>query len=167
MKDMIYFDHQTPSELAKDLVSFITFEDGDVVLEPFRGEGAFYDAFPSNVVKESTEIEDGRDYLSHEGMVDHVITNPPFRIETGTKRVNSFWIILDHFSNKVRKGCAFLINEKCFSALTPKRIKILNDKGVYLHKMIVCSVKKWRGRYYFLIFKKEKCDFQEALVKTY
>jgi hypothetical protein len=167
MKDMIYFDHQTPSELAKDLISFITFEDGDVVLEPFRGEGAFYDAFPSNVVKEWTEIEDGRDYLSHEGMIDHVITNPPFRVETGVKRVNSFWIILNHFSNKVRKSCAFLINEKCFSALTPKRIKILNNKGLHLHKIVTCSVKKWYGRYYFLIFKKEKCDFQEALDKTY
>ena len=167
MKDKIYFEHQTPKELAKDLIKYITFENDDVVLEPFKGEGAFYDALGSNVVKESTEIEDGRDYLSHEGFVDWVVTNPPYRLETGTKRVNSFWIILDHFSNKVTKGMAFLINEKCFSGLTPKRIKILNDKGVYLHKMIVCSVKKWRGRYYFLIFKKEKCDFHEALDKTY
>jgi len=167
MKDMIYFDHQTSSELAKDLVSFITFEDGDVVLEPFRGEGAFYDALPCNVVKESTEIEDGKCYTTHEGFVDWVVSNPPYRLETDTKRVNSFWIILDHFSNKVRKGCAFLINEKCFSALTPKRIKILNSKNLYLHKIVTCSIKKWYGRYYFLIFKKEKCDFQEALVKTY
>jgi hypothetical protein len=167
MKSDLYYLHQTSKDLAKDLISFITFEDGDVVLEPFRGEGAFYDALPSNVVKESTEIEDGKCYTTHEGIVDWVVSNPPYRLETGTKRVNSFWIILDHFSNKIRKGLALLINEKCFSGLTPKRIKILNDKGVYLHKIVTCSVKKWRGRYYFLIWKKEKCDFQEALEKTY
>jgi len=167
MKSDLYYLHQTSKDLAKDLISYITFEDGDVVLEPFRGEGAFYDAFPSNVVKEWTEIEDGRDYLSHEGTVDWVVSNPPYRLETGTKRVNSFWIILDHFSNKVRKGMAFLINEKCFGTLTVKRIKILNDKNLYLHKIVTCSVKKWYGRYYFLVFKKEKCDFHEALVKTY
>jgi len=167
MKDDLYFDHQTPKELAEDLIKFITFEDGDVVLEPFRGEGAFYDAFPCNVIKEWTEIEDGRCYTSHKDTVDWCLSNPPYRLETGTKRVNSFWIILDHFSDKVRKGMAFLINEKCFSGLTPRRIKILNNKNLYLHKIVTCSVKKWYGRYYFLLFKKEKCSFHEALDKTY
>lgn len=167
MKNDIYYSHQTPVELAKDLIKFITFEDGDVVLEPFRGEKAFYNALSSNVVKEWTEIEDGRDYLSHDGMVDWCVSNPPYRLETGVKRVNSFWIILNHFSNKVRKGLALLVNSKCFSALTPKRIKILNDKGLYLSKIVTCSVKKWYGRYYFLVFKKEKCDFHCTLEKTY
>jgi hypothetical protein len=167
MKNDIYYSHQTPVELAKDLLQFITLEEGDVVLEPFCGEKAFYDNFPTNIVKEWTEVEEGRDYTTHEGMVDWCISNPPYRLETGVKRVNSFWIILNHFSDKVRKGMAFLINEKCFSALTPKRIKILNYKGLYLHKIITCSIKKWYGRYFFLIFKKEKCDFQKALDKTY
>jgi len=167
MKNDIYFAHQTPVELAKLLIKKITLEEGDVILEPFKGEGSFYDNLPSNVVKDWTEIEDGRCYTSYESECDWVITNPPYRLETGTKRINSFWIILNHFSDKVRKGMAFLINEKCFSALTPKRIKILNDKGVYLHKIVTCSVKKWYGRYFFLIFKKEGCNFHEALDKTY
>jgi hypothetical protein len=167
MKNDIYFAHQTPVELAKLLIKKITLEEGDIILEPFKGEGSFYDNLPSNVVKDWTEIEDGRCYTSYESECDWVITNPPYRLETGTKRINSFWIILNHFSDKVRKGMAFLINEKCFSALTPKRIKILNDKGLYLHKIVTCSVKKWYGRYFFLIFQKKECNFHEAIDKTY
>ena len=51
--------------------------------------------------------------------------------------------------------------------LTPKRIKMLNDKGWYLKKIITSSVKKWRGRYLFLIFTKEKCDFHETLIGNF
>jgi len=45
-------------------------------------------------------------------------------------------------------------NDFCFSSLTPNRIKEINQKGWYLQKIIVCSIKKWRGRYFFIIFSK-------------
>jgi hypothetical protein len=167
MKNDIYYFHQTPPELAKLLIEKIELQDGDTVLEPFKGEGAFYDNFPSNVVKEWTEVEEGRDYTSHEGMVDWVITNPPFRLESKVGRVNAFWYLLNYYTDKANKGIAFLANDACFGTLTPKRIKMLNEKGWFLKKMITSSVKRWRGRYLFLIFTKEETDFHQTIIGNF
>ena len=68
MKDDTYYFHQTPPELAKRLIEFLPLAAGDIVLEPFKGEGAFYDNFPTNVIREWTEIEDGRDYTTFTGL---------------------------------------------------------------------------------------------------
>lgn len=164
----VYLFHQTPAQLAKDLIKHITIEQTDIVLEPFKGEGAFYDNLPQ-CQKEWCEIAQGRDWLSHTTMVDWVITNPPFRFETGAgnKRENAFYKVLLHFSTLVNKGVALLINDKCLAALTPNRIKDLESNGLYLHNMIVSSVKKWRGRYYFMIFKKEPSPVLKSLSGTY
>ena len=167
MKDETYYFHQTPHELAKLLIEKVGLEEGDVVLEPFKGEGAFYNNLPDNVVKEWTELEEGRCYTSHIGMVDWIISNPPFQLEAKIKRVNSFWYLLNYFADKVNKGIAFLANDTCFATLTPKRIKELNQKGLYLKKFITCSIKKWRGRYLFLIFTKKECNFHETLIGNF
>ena len=154
-----YLFHQTPNDLANELIKEIDFKEGDIVLEPFRGEGAFYNNFPDYVDKEWCELEEGRDYKDHQGEFDWVISNPPFRLDTGGKRVNSFYYLLDYYSKRARKGIAFLGNDYCFGTLTPNRIKDLQDRGWYLNKVRVCSIKKWRGRYFFLVFTKEPTDF--------
>jgi hypothetical protein len=154
MKDDTYYFHQTPPELAKRLIEFLPLAAGDIVLEPFKGEGAFYDNFPDNVVREWTEIEEGRDYTTFTGFADWVVSNPPFKLETGTGRVNSFWYLIKHYASIARTGLAFLGNDRCFSALTPKRMKELNALGFYLNSYKVCNAKAWRGRYFFLIFTK-------------
>ena len=97
MNKETYLLHQTPKDLAKDLIALVPLKEGDRVIEPFRGEGAFYDNFPSNTVKDWAEIEKDKDYTVLEDY-DWVITNPPFRLETGSKRVNSFWYLLDYYS---------------------------------------------------------------------
>lgn len=152
--------HQTPPLLAKDLIKFINFEDDDAVLEPFAGENAFYDNFPDNVVKYRTEITDNLDYkdFDYENIsIDWIITNPPFRIENDDgKRENAFYKILKFYSTKVKKGIVLLGNDKCISSLTPKRMKELNDDGIFLNKIVTCNVKAWRGRYYALYFYKNK-----------
>ena len=40
--------HQTPNDCAKDLIATLTLQNGDRVLEPFKGEGSFYNNFPNN-----------------------------------------------------------------------------------------------------------------------
>ena len=57
-KDATYYLHQTPTTLAHDLLQTFTFHEDDVLLEPFKGEGAFYNAFPSANTKLWAEITD-------------------------------------------------------------------------------------------------------------
>jgi hypothetical protein len=150
-----YFLHQTPRTLAIDLVALTPLEEDDIVLEAFKGEGAFYDALPSYVRPEWCETSQGRDYKDFTGTADWVISNPPYRLELQDgKRVNALWPLLDYFSTRVAKGIGFLINDKCLSTLTPRRLQILAERGLHLTKLVVCSVKKWRGRYYYVLFTK-------------
>ena len=52
-----YYFHQTPSELCKQLIKKVDIVSGDSILEPFRGEGAFYYNFPNDCIKYYCEIE--------------------------------------------------------------------------------------------------------------
>ena len=40
-KDDAYYFHQTPETIAPKLIAEVPLEEGDRVLEPFRGEGSF------------------------------------------------------------------------------------------------------------------------------
>jgi hypothetical protein len=159
IKDEVYYFHQTPEELCIELIKHVPLIQGDQVLESFRGEGSFYNNFPDFVEKDWCEITEGRDYKDYDKEFDWIITNPPFRLEESGKRENAFYKLLKYYTNKAKKGIAFLGNDFCFSTLTPKRLKDLNESGWYIHNIICCSVKKWRGRYFFIIFKKEHSDF--------
>jgi hypothetical protein len=164
MKDETYYFHQTPELLCKELMKHVPLEDNDIVLEPFKGEGSFYNNFPNNVIKEWCEIQEGIDYQDYDKDVDWVISNPPFRLESKKGRINSFFYLLNYFASRVNKGIAFLGNDRCFSTLTPKRLKELNDKyDLFIHDIVVCNIKKWRGRYFFIIFKKGKSDFYKYI----
>jgi hypothetical protein len=154
--DEAYAFHQTPAACAAALVALVPIEPGDILAEPFRGEGAFFNAFPSTGAQHLwAEERQGRDYKDISGAYDWVITNPPFRLEVGGKRVNSFWFLLDYYSQRARKGVAFLGNDRCFSVLTPKRVALLASRGWGITKLVVASIKKWRGRYYFVIFERK------------
>ena len=158
-KTETYYFHQTPVELCKELIKYISLVQGDRVLEPFKGEGGFYDNFPDFVEKDWCEIEEGRDYKNYDKPIDWVITNPPFRLQEGTKRENSFWKLLKYYTERVNKGIAFLANDYCFGTLTPKRLRELNENGWYIHNICSCCIKKWRGRYFWIVFKREYSDF--------
>lgn len=166
--DEVYLFHQTPKECAKDLIPFIPLVDGDKVLEPFRGEGAFYDSFPSFVEKDWCEITAGRDYKDYTGEFDWVVSNPPFRLENiDGKRVNAFWSLLDYYTARAKKGVAFFANDACLCTLTPRRLAILKERGFQCTKLVVASVKKWRGRYFLMIFQKDTPTCIEYLSKNY
>ena len=160
MDQETYLFHQTPKELAKELITYLSLKPTDVLLEPFRGEGAFYDSFPSVNPKLWAEIEKGIDYKDISGNYDWVITNPPFKLENNCKQVNSFWFLLDYYTLRAKKGIAFLANDSCFCTLTPKRLKILEQRGWGISKVVVCSIKKWRGRYFFIILEKKESMFK-------
>ena len=167
MDNDTYLFHQTPKDCAKDLIARVPLVAGDRVIEPFKGEGAFYDAFPDYVSKDWAELTKGRDYTSLTDEFDWVITNPPFKLDTGGKRVNSFWFILDYYTTRAKKGIAFLGNDYCLSSLTPIKLKILEDRGWKITKLVVTAIKKWRGRYFFIILEKQGQSCLEYLSKTY
>jgi len=168
IKDETYYFHQTPESLAIDLIKKIPLIQGDRVVDTFKGEGSFYNNFPNFVEKGWAEIIEGVDYKDYTEEIDWVITNPPFQLEDEKgKRVNSFYPLLDYYSSRVNKGIAFLGNDYCFSTLTPIRMKKLNELGLYLQGYTICNVKKWRGRYFFMIFTKEKNDNINYLLGSY
>ena len=163
----IYEFHQTPVPLAQALIPLVPIEPSDVLYEAFRGQGAFYNNFPEGNPKDWSEITEGRDYKDYTGEYDWVITNPPFRLETGTGRVNSIWLLLDYFSQRARKGIAFLCNDNLPSTLTPLRIKTLEDRGFFIESLKVCNVKRWRGRYFFIILRKGAKPFMSGLLGSF
>lgn len=146
-----YLLHQTPYELAHALIQTVPIEPTDRVYEPFRGEGAFYQQFPE-CVKHWSEIREGRDYKDYTEEVDWVITNPPYKIQDK----NSFFPLLKEFAPRVKKGICFLASAICVESLTPLRLKELEEMGWFVHSQITVSVKKWRGRYYFITFTRER-----------
>lgn len=51
---------------------------GGLVMEPFRGGGAFFNKLPEGSLW--CEIDEGVDFLDFNGKVDWIITNPPYSI---------------------------------------------------------------------------------------
>ena len=70
VKDETYYFHQTPSDLCKELIELVPLEPADIVLEPFKGEGGFFNNFPDFVKMKWCEIEDGKDYKDFTEYVD-------------------------------------------------------------------------------------------------
>ena len=167
MKDQEYYFHQSPFELCKDIISNISFNDNEILYEPFAGEGNFYNNFPEELEKHKSEIEDGLDFrdFDYEGIKPTtIITNPPFKI--GGR--NSFFDILLFFA-KIRhiKKMYILGSSYCFNSLTPPRMLKLNQVGIYLNKISCVNVKKWHGRYYLMEFSRVYNDNFDYYLKIY
>jgi hypothetical protein len=75
-------DRQTPIEYCKFLINY--FEPSGTILEPFKGNGNFYNIYPKNCKKEWCEIKKGKDFFDFNEKVDWIITNPPFILITKT-----------------------------------------------------------------------------------
>jgi len=168
MKDDTYYLHQTPKSLAKKIIDNIEWKEGQSVCEPFRGEGSFYDNLPEYVNKSYAEIEENVDFRSIDYTnIDTVITNPPFRLDYGDGRKNAFFDILMFFAKTNVKRIIFLCNDYCWGSLTPSRLIKLNNEGLYIHSLTTCSIKKWRGRYYVITFKREPNIFFNYFLENF
>lgn len=64
----------TPDWLAEDVMRYFPWQGR--LMEPCRGDGAFYNLMPAGSVW--GEIREGRDFLTYKGRVDWIITNPPY-----------------------------------------------------------------------------------------
>jgi hypothetical protein len=163
LKDKMYYRQQTPLLLAKALLAKIPFENGDVVYEPFKGEGHFYNQFPDLVHKDWSEILEGRNFITYKKPVDWVITYPPFKMDLLKGNESVFFRILNYFAteNRVRKGICLLASKESYMSITPRRMQVLNSKGWFLSKQVVCNVSECRGRMVFMMFSKKGMTFEE------
>lgn len=167
-KDDLYYFHQTPRALARDILAKydFLFADGDVLYEPFRGEHAFFDQFPARCEHKWAEIEDGVDYTAIEDY-DWVITNPPYRLGDRTRGKNAFFELTDYFSTRARKGIVFLASATCLCSLTPNRQAILRARGWGVTHLTMCNVKKWHGRYFVIVLQPTRAPVMDCLAGTY
>lgn len=72
--DMVF----TPNELAANVIHHFKAEMNGVVLDPCRGDGAFFGQFPKHLDRRWCEITQGRDFMKWQSPVDWLITNPPW-----------------------------------------------------------------------------------------
>jgi hypothetical protein len=84
----------TPPRVAQMIVNH--FKPSGRVLDPCRGNGAFWNAMPG---AEWCEIAEGRDFLSWQEPVDWLVSNPPY---------STFWEFLAH-SFRIAENVVYLI----------------------------------------------------------
>jgi len=134
----------TNPDMAKYLIGLIDFKNGDIVIEPCRGDGAFYNNLPDNVVKEWCEINEGKDFLEYQGEVDICLSNPPFVPR------KLFWNIMTKSMDITKREIYWLINIASLNVFTPKRLEEMKSKNWFLQSFHVVSDKRWFGRYVWL-----------------
>jgi len=166
-----YLFHQTPREIAKQLIDYVPVEKGDVLCEPFRGEGAFWDVLPDTGGEHVwAEIRAGRDWtgIDYE-QVDTVVSNPPFKIRrhNGTE-VTAFWTAIDRFTDYdgAKKHICLLGNDFSLCTLTPRRLRVLADRNWYVQRLVACDVEKWRGTHFFIILGRTDTGLYTPLPKN-
>lgn len=100
-KDLV----MTPPEMAREVMEH--FRPTGRLLDPCRGEGAFYDAYHGP--KDWCEISEGRNFYEYQGHVDWIVTNPPwsdirgFVLKGMQVSENVVYLaVVNHFTTKAR-----------------------------------------------------------------
>lgn len=150
--------HYTNERMVKDLISLLPLKKEDCVLDAGSGKNKIW--YKNLICKNryECEIEDGCDFLLWDKRVDWCVGNPPF---------HEGWKFLDKASQVADKGIAFLGNLNFWNSCLPNRFELLKERGFYLTKLHIVQDARWFGRYYFLIFTKNKNNFVSWNCRTY
>jgi len=133
----------TPKGLVIDCLARIPLGENDFVLDCAAGSNMVWFNCIKQKRKDYCELDEGKDFFKYKKKADWVVGNPPFR----------HFIDFCYKSCEVSvKGFAFLINHARLNQLTPKRLNDFASKGFYLNGIFIVGVKKWFGRYYFVVF---------------
>ncbi len=134
----------TPLALAKACVSHMPVTPGQMWLDPFRGQGAFFNSFPSTVRREWCEIKEDRDFFLFDQKTDWCVSNPPY---------SQLDRVLSHSFQCSRVGVAYLL---MWHAITPRRIEAAETLGFGLSRIYMMKVVEWFGMTAFCVFEKGK-----------
>ena len=145
-------------QMVKDLLRLTPYNIDDVILDAGSGKNKIWFNNFNCKKKLECEIEDGCDFYKWNKKTDWVVGNPPF---------HESWKFFDKASQIARCGIAFLINNLAMNSWTPKRYELMKKRGFYLQKIHIVLDKRWFGRYYYLLFTKEKNNFISWETKTY
>ena len=155
IKDITF--HYTDERMVKDLIT-ITPLSGSI-LDAGSGKNKVWF---NNLVGEKyeCELEDGVDYLTQwNKKVNWVIGNPPFHLG---------WAFLEKSLDIADTGIAMLGNLNFLnSTVLPNRLEKIQQKGFYINKIHIVQDKRWFGRYFYVIFTKQKNDFISFNTNTY
>jgi len=150
--------HYTDEELVKDCLKLICFKDSDFVLDVGCGDNEVWLKNIHTRKKDWVEIEKGRDFFKYNKKVDWCVGNPPFK---------QLPKMLEKASEISNFGIGFLMSIDGINAMTPLRLEKLKEKGFSIKNIFVVTCKRWFGRYYFVIFNKEKNSFLRWSRKNY
>lgn len=145
----------TKPEMSIHLLSLIEFKEGDILLEPCKGKGAFYNNFPDYTINKYCEINEGIDFLDYDenDKVDYVLSNPPFVPR------KLFWSFQQKAMKVSKKEIYWLINMSALNVFTPKRLKEMSEEGWYINSFHIVSDKRWYGRYVWVKISKHDNNF--------
>ena len=117
----------TPEYLAKEIIEH--FNPTGRILDPCRGEGAFYDNYPGDD-KDWCELAEDKDFLTYNQKVNWIITNPPWSkmqkfLEHGMQIADNivYLTTINHYTTKRRirdmREAGFALKE-IYNVPTPK-----------------------------------------------
>ena len=139
----------TNPEMAKYLIDGIDWVQGERVMEPCKGDGAFYDNLPDTIDKDWCEINEGRDFLTHDKEVDVIISNPPFVPR------KLFWSFQQKAMEICKRKIYWLVNLSALNVFTPKRLDEMKEAGWFIQSFHIVADKRWFGRYTMIEIGKE------------
>lgn len=149
-------DYMTPLELSKEIIDIVPLEKNDIVLDPFMGQGSFYNQYPDYVIKDWCEIEKDKDFFEYDHNVDWIISNPPF------SKLND---VIQKTIKICRKGFCYIMGT---NNVTPHRIKMIKEAGYNLTHIETFNVKSWFGfRCCVLLFEKDKPSMKKLRKDVY
>lgn len=119
---------RTPLHIAKTIIDLYNIQ--GKILDPFRGDGAFYDQYPKHLEKQYCEIDEGKNFFEFNEKVDWIISNPPYSI---------FDDVMEH-SYKIADNIVYLLPlNKVFSSMG--RIRKINRYGGIASMWIISASK--------------------------
>ena len=133
----------TPETAVRSHLALINSHEGDKWFDPFLGQGAYFNAYPTTN-KDWCEIAKDRDFFTYHDKVDIICSNPPYSMIDR---------VLEHSVTLEPRIISYLIGQ---GNLTTKRIEYMNTQGYGLASLHMLKVWKWFGMSYIVTFEKGK-----------